>query len=59
MLHKHFNYDLKKMFYEKDQSGKCYKSFAKWDMPFDREQVIHELIIKRQIEANSIENEQV
>ena len=47
------------MFYEKDQSGKCYKSFAKWDMPFDRDQVIHELIIKRQIEANHIESEQV
>ena len=59
MLHKHFNYDLKKMFYEKGLSGNCYKSYAKWDMPFDREQMIHELIIKRRIADSPIEDAQV
>ena len=36
------------MFYEKG-SGKTfdYKIDAKWDMPFDREQVMHEMIVKR------------
>lgn len=42
------NFDLKQMFYEKG-SGKTfdYKIDAKWDMPFDREQVMHEMIVKR------------
>ena len=45
------------MFYEKDVSGKCYKSFAKWDLPFDRDCAMHELIVKRNIEANSIDTQ--
>jgi hypothetical protein len=35
------------MFYEKGVSGSCYKSFAKWDLPFDKDEVIHELIVKQ------------
>ena len=49
------NYDLKEMFYEKAESGKCYKSFAKWDLSFDREETIQELITKRRIEDDIIE----
>lgn len=41
---KQFNYNLKEMFYEKGDSGKCYKSVAKWDMSFDREEFIQEMI---------------
>ena len=32
-----FDFDLKQMFYEKGSSGDCYKSFSKWELPFDRE----------------------
>lgn len=45
-LHKKFNYDLKQMFYEKGDSKKCYKSMAKWDLPFGREEDIQEMITK-------------
>jgi len=37
------------MFYEKGDSGSCYKSFAKWDIPFDKEQVMNELIAKHNL----------
>ena len=55
VLHKEFNYDLKEMFYEKGVSGDCYKSFAKWDLPFDREQEMHEIIIKRCLEDSAVD----
>ena len=47
------------MFYEKDnKSGNCYKSFAKWDTSYDKEQMIHDLIAKRRIEASAVETEE-
>ena len=51
-----FNYDLKEMFHEKAESGQCYKSFAKWDLSFDREECIQELIAKRRIQDDDIED---
>ena len=51
-----FKFDLKQMFYEKGKSGDCYKSFSKWELPFDREQMIYELIAKRDIESTNIES---
>lgn len=55
-LNKNFSYDLAHMFYEKGQSGDCYKSFAKWDMPFGREEDMHEMIMKRDIQDDEIES---
>ena len=44
------------MFYEKGKSGDCYKSFSKWELPFDREQMMNELIAKRDIQGSNIES---
>lgn len=46
------------MFYEKGDSGKCYKSLAKWDLSFDRDEIIQELIHKRRIEDNCLETKE-
>ena len=43
------NFDLAEIFADKGKSGECYKSLAKWDMPYDREQIMHEMIDKRAI----------
>ena len=51
-----FEFDLKKMFYERGPSGDCYKSFCKWDLPFDRDQMMRDLIAKRNIEDSKIES---
>ena len=44
------------MFYEKGISGDCYKNSAKWDLPFDKEEAIQELIGKRRIEGSKFES---
>ncbi len=44
------------MFYEKDKSGNCYKSFAKWDLPYDREESVHEIILKRRLEDSTTDS---
>lgn len=55
VLHKQFNYDLKEMFYEKGVSGQCYKSFAKWDLRYDKEYAISDLIQRGAIEFDETE----
>ena len=44
VLHKQFNYNLKEMFYEKGEIGECYKSFALWDLRFDKEYAMSDMI---------------
>ena len=41
------------MFYEKEKSGNCDKSFAKWDLPYDKEEVVQEMILKRGFEDST------
>ena len=55
MQYSDFDFNLKQMFYEKGTSGNCYKSSSKWDLPFDREQIIHELIDKRAIPDSMVD----
>ena len=38
------------MFYEKGENAKCYKSLSRWDMAFEREMAMQELIIKKALE---------
>lgn len=55
-LQRHFNYDLKQMFYEKSDSGECYKSLAKWDLPFGAEEDMQEMILKQKLKDSSTES---
>ena len=38
------------MFYEKGAYVDCYKNQSRWDMGFDREPAMHELIAKKALE---------
>ena len=49
-MSKELNSDLKGMFYEKSADHNCYKSQSRWDMGFDRDPAIHDLIAKRSLE---------
>lgn len=49
-MYKSLNFDLKTMFYEKGENAKCYKSLSRWDMAFEREMAMQELIIKKALE---------
>ena len=51
-----FDFDLEKMFADKPTID-CYKSASKWDMPFEREQLIDEIISKRGIQENNYESQ--
>lgn len=46
------------MFYEKNDFSKCYKACAKWDLPFDKEQQMHELIIKRNLQDDAVNSKE-
>ena len=47
------NFDLKAMFYERGEDSTCYKKNSRLDMGFDREQAMHELIMKKALESTS------
>ena len=44
------------MFYEKGASGQCYKSFAKWDLRYDKEYEISNLIQRGAVEFDANEH---
>ena len=52
-VYRSLNFNLEKMFKEREELSSCYKSDARWDMHFDKEFMTREIMIKRAMESTT------